>query len=50
MYEFIFYFVYQFIFHLYFSSQIDFDLKSINPEFLLFLKSLNKHSIPYFTK
>ena len=35
----------QFIFHLHFSNQSDFDLKSISQEFLLFLKSLIKHSI-----
>ena len=35
---------------LYFSNQIEFDLKSINREFLLFLKSLNKHYIQYFEK
>ena len=29
--------------------QIEFDLKSISQEFLLFLKSLNKHYIEYFT-
>ena len=29
--------------------QFDFDLKSINQEFLLFSKSLNKHIIRYFT-
>ena len=38
-----------FKFHLYFSNQIEFNLKSINQEFLLFLKSLYKHSIQYFT-
>ena len=38
----------QFIFNLYFSNQIKFDLKSINQEFLLFLKSLSKCSIQYF--
>ena len=31
------------------SNQIEFDLKSINQEFLLFLKLLEKHSIKYFT-
>ena len=30
------------------SNQIEFDLKNINQEFLLFPKSLNKHSIQYF--
>ena len=34
--------------HLYFSNQIEFDLKSIDQEFLLFLKSLSKQSIQYF--
>ena len=33
--------------HLYFSNQIEFDLKSIDQEFLLFRKSLNKQSIQY---
>ena len=32
-----------------FSSQIEFDLKSINQKFLLFLKLLKKHSIQYLT-
>ena len=32
----------RFIFHLYFLNQTEFDLKSINQEFLLFLKLLNK--------
>ena len=32
-----------------FQIQIKFDLKNINQEFLLILKSLNKHSIQYFT-
>ena len=36
------------IFHLYFSNQIEFDLKSLNQAFLLFRKSLSKHSIQYF--
>ena len=36
------------IFHLHFSNQIEFDLKSINQEFLLFRTSLNKQSIQYF--
>ena len=36
----------RFIFHLYLN---EFDLKSINQEFLLFLKLLKKHSIQYFT-
>ena len=31
--------------YIHFSNQSDFDLKSISQEFLLFLKSLNKHSI-----
>ena len=35
--------------NLYFSDQIEFDLKSINQEFLLFLKLLKKHSIQYLT-
>ena len=35
--------------YFYFSNQIEFDLKSINQEFLLFLKLLKKHSIQYFT-
>ena len=39
----------RFIFYLHFSSQIEFDLKSMNREFLLFCKLLNKHSIQYFT-
>ena len=34
---------------LYILNQIEFDLKNINQEFLLFLKSLNKHSIQYIT-
>ena len=34
---------------IYFSSQIDFDLKSINQEFFLFLNLLKKNSIRYFT-
>ena len=34
-----------FIFHLYFSNQIEFDLKSINQEFLSFCKPLNKDSL-----
>ena len=38
----------QFIFHLYFLNQIEFDLKSMNEEFLLFLKLLKKHSIQLF--
>ena len=38
----------QFIFHLYFSNQIKFDLESTNQEFFLLLKSLNKQSIQYF--
>ena len=33
----------RFIFHFYFSSQIEFDFKSINQKFLLFLKSLTKN-------
>ena len=37
----------RFIFHLYFSNQIEFHLKSINQE--LFLKLLKKHCIQYFT-
>ena len=37
-----------FIFHLYFSKQIEFDLKSINQEAILLLKSLNKEFIQYF--
>ena len=36
------------VFPSYFSKQFVFDLKSIYQEFVLFLKSLNKHSIPYF--
>ena len=32
-----------------FSSQIDFDLKSINQEILLFLKLLKKYSVQYLT-
>ena len=32
-----------------YTFQIEFDLKSINQEFLLFLKLLKKHSIQYFT-
>ena len=32
-----------------FQIQIEFDLENINLEFLLILKSLNKHSIQYFT-
>ena len=32
-----------------FPSQIEFDLKSINQEFLLFLKLLKKYSIQYLT-
>ena len=32
-----------------YTFQIEFDLKSINQEFVLFLKSLNKRSIHYFT-
>ena len=39
-----------FIFHLYFSNQIEFDLKSANQEFFLSLKLPEKHSIQYFTK
>ena len=39
-----------FIFYLYFSNQIEFDLKSINQEFLLFRKSLNKQPIQYLIK
>ena len=35
--------------YFYISNQIEFDLKSINQEFLLFLKLLKKHSIQYFT-
>ena len=31
-----------------FSDQIEFDLKSVNQEFLLFFKSFNKHSTQYF--
>ena len=31
----------RFTFHCCFSHQIEFDLKSVNQEFLLFLKSLN---------
>ena len=31
--------------HLYFSNQIEFGLKSINQEFILFRKSLNKQSV-----
>ena len=38
----------QFIFHLYFLNQIEFDLKRMNEEFLLFLKLLKKHSIQLF--
>ena len=38
----------QFIFHLYFLNQIEFDLKSMNEEFILFLKLLKKHSIQLF--
>ena len=30
-----------FKFHLYFSNQIDLDLRSVNQEFILFRKSLN---------
>ena len=41
--------LYNFIFQLYFSNQIEFDLKSINQEFILFLKLLRKHCIQYFT-
>ena len=32
----------------YFPNQIEFDLKSINQEFLLFLKALNKHGYSVF--
>ena len=32
------------------SNRISFSIKSINHEFLSFLKSLNKHSIQYFEK
>ena len=35
--------------HLYFSNQIEFDLKSINQEFLLLLKLLKKNYIQCFT-
>ena len=38
-----------FIFHLYFSKQIEFDLKSINQEAILLLKSLDKEFIQYFS-
>ena len=41
--------LYDFIFQLYFSNQIEFDFKSINQEFILFLKLLRKHCIQYFT-
>ena len=40
-------FIYLFIYL--FSNHIDFGLKNISQEFLLFLKSLNKDSIQYFT-
>ena len=36
-------------FHLYISDRIEVDLKSVNQEFILFLKLLNKHFIQYFT-
>ena len=31
------------LFYLYFSNQIEFDLQSLNQEFLLFLELLKKH-------
>ena len=37
-----------YIFYLNFSNQIEFDLKGINQELLLFFNSLNKNSIQYF--
>ena len=39
----------RFIFHLYFSNQAEFNLKSIYQEFVLFLKLIEKHSIQFFT-
>ena len=38
----------RFIFQLYFSNQTKLDFKSINREFLLFRKSLNKQFNQYF--
>ena len=38
----------RFIFHLYFSNQIEPDLKSIDQEFLLIFILLKKHSIQDF--
>ena len=44
LYSIIFYYIPK---NKYFSNQIEFDLKSINQELLLFRKSLNKKSIQY---
>ena len=40
----------QFVSYLYFSNQKEFDLKSIDHEFLLFCKSLNKQFIQFISQ